>query len=83
MKYFVYSRSYNITVVLASDGSNPPGVNFMQNVNMSRVEITGLMPGTEYNVSVATVDRFGEVPAGSPNTELTREHLFNFFNQLS
>ena len=55
----------------AYSGSVPQGVD--RNTNETQVNFTGLMPGTEYNVAVSTIDIFGEVESGPNFTDITRK----------
>jgi len=58
---------------LAFDGSASDGAVFDNNPTATQVTFTGLLPGTEYNVSIATNDRIGQVEAGTAFTEITRK----------
>ena len=51
-------------IILTSVGTEPPDAVFDMNTTDTQVIITGLKPGTEYDVSVATHDRLGELEAG-------------------
>ena len=57
-------------MVLAFNGSVSVGV---RNITGTEVSVTDLMPGTEYNVSITTNDRFGLVEEGAVSTEVTCE----------
>ena len=60
-------------MVFASNGTSAVTVNATTD---TQTTIMGLEPGTEYNVTITTVDAFGLVEAASsPGKELTRELL--------
>ena len=58
-------------VVLASSGSAPAGASFPTSTNLLQFQATGLMPGTEYSVSVTTNDKLGLVDESAKETEIT------------
>ncbi|CAK8690969.1 unnamed protein product [Clavelina lepadiformis] len=63
------TTSYQPTVVCASNGTSAVTVNATTD---TQTTIMGLEPGTEYNVTITTVDAFGLVEAASsPGKELT------------
>ena len=72
----MFSFSFYVPLItLASVGTEPADAVFDMNTTDTQVTITGLEPGTEYNVSVATRDRLGELEAGPVFNTVTCKHL--------
>ena len=65
-------------ITLASVGTKPADAPFDMNMIDTQVNITGLEPGTEYNVSLATCDRLGELEAGPVFNTVTCKQLVLF-----
>ena len=62
-------------ITLTSVGTEHSDAVFDMNTTDTRVTIMGLEPGTEYNVSVATRDNFGELEAGPELNTVTCKRL--------
>ena len=65
-------------ITLTSLGIEPTDAVFDMNTTDTQVTISGLEPGTEYNISVATRDRLGELEARPEFNTVTCKHLVLF-----
>ena len=76
VNWFRFSfSSYVPMITLTSVGTEPSDAVFDMNTTDTRVTITGLEPGTEYNVFLATRDNFGELNAGPELNTVTCKRL--------